>query len=81
MTCMPSDLEDVVPRPDVRDVDPLTVDVVAVRVPAARCHTLVTHIIAGIAFLQSCTSNRHSFFRITRVAVYRTCKEAIINDD
>lgn len=49
-----SDLEDVVSGPDVGDVHPLAVDVVAVRIPAAHSDALIAHVIAGVAFSQAC---------------------------
>lgn len=48
-----SDLEDVVPGPDVGDVDPLAVDVVPVGIPAAHGDALFPHAVARVALLQS----------------------------
>lgn len=50
---MSSDLEDVVSWPHICHVDPLTVDVVAVRIPAAHRDALIAHVIAGEALLES----------------------------
>lgn len=46
-------LENIVSRPHVRHVDPLTVDVVAIGVPAAHGDALVAHVIAGEALLEA----------------------------
>lgn len=50
---MASDLEDVVPWPYVCHINPLTVNIVAIRVPAAHGDALVTHVIAGEPLLES----------------------------
>lgn len=47
-------LEDVVSGLEVGDVDPLAVDVVSVRVPAAHCDALVAKVGALVAFLDAC---------------------------
>lgn len=44
-------LENVFPGPYVCDVDPLAVDIVAVGVPAAYGDTLLSHVVAGVAFM------------------------------
>lgn len=50
---MTSDLEDVVSWPYICYVNPLTVDIVTIRIPAAHRDTLITHVIAGEALLES----------------------------
>lgn len=50
---MTPDLEDVIPWPYVGHINPLTVDIVAIRVPAAHRDALVTHVIAGEPLLES----------------------------
>lgn len=50
---MTPDLENIVPRPYVGHVDPLTVDVVAIGIPATHRDALVTHVVAGEALLES----------------------------
>lgn len=50
---MTPDLENIVSRPHVRHVDPLTVDVVAIGIPAAHGDALVAHVVAGEALLES----------------------------
>lgn len=50
---MTPDLENIVSWPHVRHVDPLTVDVVAIGVPAAHRDALVAHVIAGEALLEA----------------------------
>lgn len=46
-------LEDVVSWAHIRHINPLTVDIVAIRIPAAHGDTLITHVIAGEALLES----------------------------
>lgn len=50
---MTPDLENIVSRPHVRHVDPLTVNVVAIGIPAAHGDALVAHVVAGEALLES----------------------------
>lgn len=52
-TC-PSYLEDVFTRSYVCNVDPLAVDIMAVRVPAANRDPLLPHVIAGITLMDAC---------------------------
>lgn len=50
---MTPDLENIVSWPHVCHVDPLTVDVVAIGIPAAHGDALVSHVIAGEALLEA----------------------------
>lgn len=50
---MTPDLKNIVSWPYIGHIDPLTVDVVAIGIPAAHRDTLVTHVVAGEAFLES----------------------------
>ena len=50
---MTSDLEDVVSWPYIRHINPLTVDIVAICIPTAHRDTLIPHVIAGEALLDS----------------------------
>lgn len=47
------DLENIVSRAYVGHIDPLTVDVVAIGIPAAHRDALVPHVVAGEALLES----------------------------
>lgn len=47
-------LEDVVSRPDISHVDPLAVNVMAIRIPASHCNALIPHVIAGISLVHAC---------------------------
>lgn len=57
---MTSDLEDVVSWPYIRHVNPLTVNIVAIRIPTAHRDTLVTHVIAGEPLLESYHTYMHT---------------------
>lgn len=48
------DLKNVVPRSDICDIDPLTVDVVSVWIPAAHSDALVAKVGALVAFWNTC---------------------------
>ena len=51
---MTSDLEDVLPRSYVSDVDPLAVDVMAIGIPATNGDALISHVVAGVTLLKTC---------------------------
>lgn len=57
---MTSDLEDVVSWPYICDINPLTVNIVAICIPTAHRDTLVTHVIAGEPLLESYQTNMYS---------------------
>lgn len=48
-----TDLKNVISRPHVRHVNPLTIDIVAVGIPAAHRDTLVAQVVTGKALLDT----------------------------
>lgn len=50
---MMSDLEDVVSWAHVRHIDPLTINIMAIGIPAAHRDTLVTHVVTREPLLES----------------------------
>lgn len=58
---MTSDLEDVVSWSYICHVNPLTVNIVTICIPAAHRDTLVTHVIAGEPLLESYQTYMHTF--------------------
>lgn len=50
---MASDLEDVVSWPYICHINPLTINIVAIGIPAAHRNALVTHVVAREPLLES----------------------------
>lgn len=48
-----TDLEDVVPWPYIRHINPLAVNIMTVRIPAAYGDALVAHVVAGEPLLEA----------------------------
>lgn len=54
-----SNLENVIPWSYICHVNPLTVNVMAIGVPAAHRNALITHVVAGEPLLDSCGTYKY----------------------
>lgn len=70
----PPYLEDVFSGSYVRNVDPLAVNVVAVGIPAANGDTLLSHVVAGEALLDTWWKTQlESERRLSGIYLYHVC--------